>query len=109
MLSGHSVGTYQETSMHATCQGNTWPQSSQLAEPLWTDPGFESGIGVRELISTHTHIHTLTHTHKHARTHTHTQSADENESSLSPKTLAREEKATSPTSSLGGVLSPVSH
>ena len=28
------------------------PQSSQFAEPLWTDHGPESGIGVRELIST---------------------------------------------------------
>ena len=31
--------------------GNTQPQSSQLAEPLWTDPGLKSGISVRELIS----------------------------------------------------------
>ena len=28
------------------------PQSSQPAEPLWTDPGIKSGISVRELIST---------------------------------------------------------
>ena len=28
------------------------PQSSQLAEPLWTGPGIMSGISVRELIST---------------------------------------------------------
>ena len=26
--------------------GNTRPQSSQLAEPLWTDPGLKSGISV---------------------------------------------------------------
>ena len=32
--------------------GKTRPQSSQLAEPLWTDPGLESGISLRELIST---------------------------------------------------------
>ena len=32
--------------------GNTRQQSSQLAEPLWTDPGLKSGISVRELIST---------------------------------------------------------
>ena len=32
--------------------GNIWPQSSQLAEPLWTDPVTKSGITVRELIST---------------------------------------------------------
>ena len=27
--------------------GNIRPQSSQLAEPLWTDPGIKSGISVR--------------------------------------------------------------
>ena len=32
--------------------GNTRPQSSQLSQPLWTDPGVESGISVRELMST---------------------------------------------------------
>ena len=32
--------------------GNIRLQSSQLAEPLWTDPGIKSGISVRELIST---------------------------------------------------------
>ena len=31
--------------------GNIRSQSSQLAEPLWTDPGLKSGINVRELIS----------------------------------------------------------
>ena len=31
---------------------NLLPQSSQLAEPTWTDPGIKSGISVRELIST---------------------------------------------------------
>ena len=49
-LSRHSVGTYQETSSHATRQ-ETLGQSSQLAEPLWTDPGQKSGTSVRELIS----------------------------------------------------------
>ena len=32
--------------------GNIRPQSFQLAEALWTDPGLKSGISVRELIST---------------------------------------------------------
>ena len=32
--------------------GNTRPQSSPIAEPLWTDPGLKSGISVREIIST---------------------------------------------------------
>ena len=51
-LSRHNVGTYQETSSYATLQGNIRTQSSQLDEPLWTDPGPKSGISVRELIST---------------------------------------------------------
>ena len=32
--------------------GKTWSQSSQLADPLWTDPGLKSEISLRELIST---------------------------------------------------------
>ena len=32
--------------------GKTRSQSSQLAEPLWTDSGLKSGISVLELIST---------------------------------------------------------
>ena len=32
--------------------GNTRPQLSQLAEPLWTDPSGKNGISVRDLIST---------------------------------------------------------
>ena len=32
--------------------GNSWPQLSHLAEPLWTDPGLKSGISVCKLIST---------------------------------------------------------
>ena len=37
-----------------TCNlsGNTRSQLSQLAEPLWTDPGLKSGISVCDLIST---------------------------------------------------------
>ena len=34
---------------------NIQPQSSQLAEPLWPDPGIKFGISVRELISTSKH------------------------------------------------------
>ena len=30
---------------------NIWPQSSQIAEPLWTDPGIKIEIGVRKLIA----------------------------------------------------------
>ena len=32
--------------------GNSRPHSSQLAEPLWTDPGLKNEISVRKLIST---------------------------------------------------------
>ena len=32
--------------------GNTLPQSSQLAEPLWTHSGLQSGISVHKLIYT---------------------------------------------------------
>ena len=32
--------------------GSIQPQSSQLAEPLWTDPGIKSGISMCELMST---------------------------------------------------------
>ena len=32
--------------------GDLRPQSSQVAEPLWIDPGIKSAISVRELIST---------------------------------------------------------
>ena len=49
-LSSYSVGTYHKPGPQA--QGNNRPQSSQLAEPLWTDPGLKSGISVNELIST---------------------------------------------------------
>ena len=44
---------YPETSSQArNLSGNIRLQSSQLAEPLWTDPGVKSGISVRELIPT---------------------------------------------------------
>ena len=42
----------RETSSHATRQENARPKSSQLGEPLWADPGMNSEISVRELIST---------------------------------------------------------
>ena len=47
LLPSHSVGTHQEMSSHATRQA----QSSQLAEPLWTDPGLKSGISMHKLMS----------------------------------------------------------
>ena len=50
MLSRPRLGTCREMNSYAT--GNTRSQSSQLAEPLWTDPDQKSEINVRELIST---------------------------------------------------------
>ena len=43
-----------ETSSHATRQVNVCPRSSQLAEPLWTDPVLKNGTGMREL---NLHLH----------------------------------------------------
>ena len=50
-LSKLNVGTYQEMSTHATYEA-ILGQLSQLAEPLWTDPGLKHGSRVRELTST---------------------------------------------------------
>lgn len=47
----YSVGTSQGNKLIRSCSGKSQPQSSYLAEPLWTYPGLKSGIGVRELIS----------------------------------------------------------
>ena len=52
MLFRDSVETYQGDELTRNSSRNTRPQSSQLAQLLWTDPGLKSGIGVRELIST---------------------------------------------------------
>ena len=49
MLSRHSVSTHQGNELTHNSSGNTRPQSSQLAEPLWTDPSIKNGISVREL------------------------------------------------------------
>ena len=38
-LSRHSAGTLSENELTHNLSGNTQSQSSQLAEPLWTDPG----------------------------------------------------------------------
>ena len=43
------MGTYQGNEFTRNFSGKTRPQSSQLAEPLLTDPGLKSGIGAREL------------------------------------------------------------
>ena len=45
------VATCQGNELICNLSGNAHPQSSQLAEPLWTDPGLKSGISVHKLIS----------------------------------------------------------
>ena len=48
----HSVRSYQGNELTRNLSGNIRPQSSQLAEPLWTDPCIKIGIRVLVLIST---------------------------------------------------------
>ena len=45
-------GNLSRNELTHNSSGNTQLQSSQLAEPLWTDPGLKSEISLRELIST---------------------------------------------------------
>ena len=47
----HSMGTYWGKELTCNWSGNTQPQLSQFAEPLWTDHGLKSRSGVWELIS----------------------------------------------------------
>ena len=44
-------GNHQGNKLTCNSSGNARPQSSQLAEPLWTAPDPDSEIVVRELIS----------------------------------------------------------
>ena len=50
-LSTHTLGTYQVNELTRNSSMNSQPQSSQLAELLWTNPGLKSGVSVRELTS----------------------------------------------------------
>ena len=43
--------TYHGNEFTRNSSGNARPQSSQLTEPLWSDPGLKIRTGVRELIS----------------------------------------------------------
>ena len=52
MPSRHSVGAYYGNDPTRNSSENTQSQSSQLAEPLRSDPGLKSGTDARELIST---------------------------------------------------------
>ena len=51
-LPRHSVGILSRNLVTRNSSGNTRSQSSQLPEPLWTNPGIKSGITVCKLIST---------------------------------------------------------
>ena len=51
-LSRHSVETCRGNELTCNSSGDIRSQSSQFAEPLWTDPGRKSEISVCELIST---------------------------------------------------------
>ena len=51
MLSTHGMKTGQRNELTRNSPRNAQPQSSQLAEPLWTDRGLEGGTGVFGLIS----------------------------------------------------------
>ena len=50
-LSRHTTGTSQRNQLTRNSSGIARPQSSQLAEPMWTDPGLKNGV--HKLISTH--------------------------------------------------------
>ena len=52
MLSRHGVGTYKKkkNDLGRSSSGKARPQSSQLAEPPWTDSGLKSEVGAREQI-----------------------------------------------------------
>ena len=52
LLSRYSVRILSVNELIRNLSGNTRPQSSQLAEPLWADLGLKSGFSVHELIST---------------------------------------------------------
>ena len=41
LLSRNNVGNFPKKSSHATCQETFWTQSSELTEPLWTNPNMK--------------------------------------------------------------------
>ena len=69
--SRHSLGTCEGNKLTRNSPGNISSQSSQLAEPLWTESGLKSGIGVRELSphwggwGGHHYHHACTHLYGH--------------------------------------------
>ena len=87
-LSRHSVGTYLETSSHATCH-ETFSHSHLPSESLWTDPSLKCGITVCVRISTE-------RKEKKHRQGEKAQAGNE-WSNILPKILTSEEKATTTT------------
>ena len=51
-LTQQSQRNLSRNELTSNLSGNIRPQSTQLAEPLWTDPGIKSGISMHVLIST---------------------------------------------------------
>ena len=47
MLSRHNMGTYQGKQVHIQLVKERRPESSELVEPLWTDPGLQALIHFR--------------------------------------------------------------
>ena len=79
-LSRHTMGTYPETIHKQLVREHS--HSHQLTEPLWTDPGLKSGVSVHKLISTYNNKKST---------------GKDRMVQPSPKTLARDEKATTST------------
>ena len=54
MLSSHCVGTCQGNELTRNSSGSPRSQSSQIAEPVWTDPNpnLKNGIVARKVVST---------------------------------------------------------
>ena len=73
--------------------GNTQLQSSQLAEPLWTNPGVKSGISVRKLISD-----------EKKREKKKAQAGNERSNFLPKSSHAREDKATTMSNIYGSYI-----
>ena len=78
--------------------GNTWPQSSQLAEPLWTGPGLKSGISVHELISISPSPPPSTPPPTHPPTHPQKAHAGNERSNILPKSSQARKKPPPPPS-----------
>ena len=66
LLSRQSVSLWGNE-LTRNSSGNTRLQSSQFAEPLWTDPGLKHGISLHELISVGNELSNILLKSSHAR------------------------------------------